>query len=66
MRNKRPTLIDVVNDSWPPYGIAATGIATGVHLQAGDGWCVAVSSVLCLFCISVTMTRILEKDETDE
>lgn len=66
MRNKRPTQIDILNDSWPPYGIATTGIATGIHLHAGDGWCAAVLAVLCLFCIGVTMTRILEKDETDE
>ena len=66
MRNKRPTLIDTFNASWPTYGIASTGMAIGIDLKAGDGWCVAIYSILCLLCIGVTMTRILEKDESDE
>lgn len=66
MRNKRPTLTDTFNASWPPYGIAATGMGIGVHLHAGNGCGVAIYAVLCLFCIGVTMTRILEKDESDK
>lgn len=65
MTNKRPTLTDTFNAYWPPYGIAMTGIALGVHLKAGDGWIVAIYAVLCLLCIGVTMTRILEKGDSD-
>ena len=63
MRNKRPTLIDTFNASWPPFGIATTGIALGVNLKAGNGWVVAIYAILCLLCIDVTVTRILEKNE---
>lgn len=66
MRNKRPTLIDVFNFFIPPCGIATSAMAIGIHLKSGDGWRVAIYSVLCLFCMCVTMTRILDKDESDE
>lgn len=63
---KRKTLADTFNASWPPYGIAFTGIAIGVHLKDGNGWAVAIYAILCLLCIGVTMTRILENEESEK
>ena len=63
---KRKTLADTFNASWPPYGIAFTGIAIGVHVARGNGWAVAINAILCILCIGVTMTRILEKEESDK
>ena len=63
---KRKTLADTFNASWPPYGIAFTGIAIGVNAARGNGWLVAIYALLCLLCIGVTMTRILEKEESDK
>jgi hypothetical protein len=59
-------LIDMLNASWPPYGIAFTGIAIGVHLKDGNGWLVAIYVLLCLLCIGVTKTRILENEDSEK
>ena len=59
-------LIDMLNASLPPYGIAATGIGIGVNAKDGNGWTVALYSLLCIFCICITMTRILEKGKNND
>lgn len=60
------SIADTFNASWPPYGIAMTGIAIGVHMKDGNGWAVAINAILCILCIGVTMSRISEnKDKED-
>lgn len=56
------TLQDTFNATWPPYGIAFTGIGIGVHLKDGNGWLVAILVLLCILCIGITTSRITEKD----
>ena len=59
-------LADMFNAFWPPRGIAFTAMAVGYHLKSGNGWCVAIHTILLLISIAVTMTRILEKGNKDE
>lgn len=59
-------LSDMFNALWPPWGIAFTAMAVGYHLKSGNGWCVAIHTILLLISIGVTMTRILEKDNKDD